>query len=144
MNYGGFDTDFGKHENRADYNIILMAVRGVDPKPIKNPNARHDYEQRDRSFNDGVLHLAKVGSYRPNAWGLYDMHGNVAEWTRSAYEPYPYVENDGRNNDQVDERKTVRGGSWYRRSIRATSPWRRGYPGRMRPYDVGFRVIIEE
>ena len=144
MNYGGFDTDFGKRENLADYTLIQMAVSGVDPQPIKNPPPLWDYELRDRRFNDGVLHLAKVGSYAPNAWGLHDMHGNVAEWTRSAYRPYPYVEGDGRNNGNADERKTVRGGSWYRRSIRATSSWRWGYPAWMRPFDVGFRVVIED
>ncbi len=153
MNYGGFDDDFSKHENLADYMLIELAVEGVDPKPIargddpasaKRPSALFDYELRDRRFNDGVLHLAAVGRYAPNAWGLHDMHGNVAEWTRSAYKPYPYSDGDGRNTETVDERKVVRGGSWYRRQSRATSSWRWGYPGWMRPFDVGFRVVIED
>ncbi len=153
MNYGDFDADFSKSENLADYMLIELAVEGVDPKPIargddpkpaKLPSKLYDYELRDRRFNDGVLHLADVGRYAPNAWGLHDMHGNVAEWTRSAYKPYPYAEGDGRNNATVDERKVVRGGSWYRRQIRATSSWRWGYPGWMRPFDVGFRVVIED
>lgn len=153
MNYGDLDTDFSKSENLADYMLIEMAVTGVDPKPIakgtdpnpaKLPPPLWDYELRDRRFNDGVLHLAKAGSYAPNAWGLHDMHGNVAEWTRTAYKPYPYSENDGRNNSNVDEPKVVRGGSWYRRQHRATSSWRWAYPGWKRPYDVGFRVVIED
>jgi formylglycine-generating enzyme required for sulfatase activity len=153
MNYGDLNADFSKAENLADYTLIEMAVEGVDPKPIargddpkpaKLPSALYDYELRDRRFNDGVLHLAKVGSYAPNAWGLYDMHGNAAEWTRSAFKPYPYSEKDGRNNTTVDERKVVRGGSWCRRQIRSTSSWRWGYPGWMRPFDVGFRVVIED
>jgi formylglycine-generating enzyme required for sulfatase activity len=153
MNYGDINADFSKSENLADYMMIELAVSGVDPKPIaygNDPNPKHkpsplwDYELRDRRYNDGVLHLADVGSYTSNAWGLYDMHGNVAEWTRSAYRPYPYVDSDGRNNAVVDERKVVRGGSWYRRQIRSTSSWRWGYPGWMRPFDVGFRVIVED
>ncbi len=153
LNYGDVNADFSKNENLADYMLIELAVEGVDPKPIakgddpkpaKLPSPLYDYELRDRRFNDGVLHLAKVGSYAPNAWGLYDMHGNAAEWTRSAYKPYPYSDTDGRNNVTVDERKVVRGGSWYRRQHRATSSWRWSYPGWMRPYDVGFRVVIEE
>jgi formylglycine-generating enzyme required for sulfatase activity len=88
--------------------------------------------------------MQKVKMKKPNAWGLYDMHGNVAEWTRSAFRPYPYSDDDGRNNTKVDERKVVRGGSWDTRQMRATSTWRWGYPGWMRPFDVGFRVIIED
>ena len=153
MNYGDFNADFSKQENLADYMLIEMAVEGVDPKPIakgndpkpeKVPSHLYDYELRDRRFNDGVLHLANVGGYAPNAWGLHDMHGNVAEWTRTTYKPYPYSESDGRNNANLDENKVVRGGSWYRRQHRATSAWRWGYPGWMRPFDVGFRVVIED
>ena len=43
-----------------------------------------------------------------------------------------------------DELKVVRGGSWYRRPERATSSWRWRYPRWMAPFDVGFRVVIEE
>ncbi|HPC23544.1 MAG TPA: SUMF1/EgtB/PvdO family nonheme iron enzyme, partial [Phycisphaerae bacterium] len=140
LNYGGLDDDFSARENLADYMLIELAVEGVDPKPIargddpnpaRRPSPLYDYELRDRRFNDGVLHLAKVGRYAPNAWGLHDMHGNVAEWTCSAYKPYPYSETDGRNNANPDERKAVRGGSWTRRQHRATSSWRWGYPGWM-------------
>jgi formylglycine-generating enzyme required for sulfatase activity len=144
MNYGDLNADFSKRENLADFTFVELAVSGIDPQPMKDPAPLYDYELRDRRFNDGVLHLAKAGSYAPNAWGLCDMHGNAAEWTRSAFRPYPYSDMDGRNNEAVDERKVVRGGSWCRRQHRATSSWRWAYPGWLRPFDVGFRVVIEE
>lgn len=144
MNYGSLNDDFSKNENLADATLVELAVSGIDPVPMKNPSPLYDYELRDRRFNDGVLHLARVASYKPNVWGLYDMHGNVAEWTRSDYRPYPYQDSDGRNTGAVMERKVVRGGSWCRRQHRATSSWRWSYPGWMRPFDVGFRVVIEE
>jgi len=155
MNYGGWNDDFSKCENLADYMLIELAVTSVDPRPIargndKNPrnrpNALWDYELRDRRFNDGVLHLAQVGSYAPNAWGLKDMHGNAAEWTRSAWKGYPYNAADGRDDESTDANglKVVRGGSWYRRQLSASSASRWRYPAWMRPFDVGFRVVIED
>lgn len=144
LSFGDFNTDFSKFANLADYTRIELAVTGVDPKPMKNPPRAVDFALRDRRFNDGVLHLADVGQYEANAFGLKDMHGNVAEWTRSAYRPYPYSETDGRNNTEVNEKKVIRGGSWNTRQVDATSTVRWAYPGWVRPFDVGFRVIIEE
>jgi formylglycine-generating enzyme required for sulfatase activity len=100
-----------------------------------------DYELRDSRFNDGVLHLDKIESRRPNPWGLLNMHGNVAEWTRSAYAPFPYANADRQENTLY---RTVRGGSWYDRPKRATSSFRLDYPAWQRVYNVGFRVVVEE
>jgi formylglycine-generating enzyme required for sulfatase activity len=79
--------------------------------------------------------------YRPNAWGLYDMHGNVAEWTRSAYAPYPYRDDDGRNSGAPGGRKVARGGSFYNPPERCRSSIRLSYPYWQRVFDVGFRVV---
>jgi formylglycine-generating enzyme required for sulfatase activity len=63
----------------------------------------------------------KVGQKEPNPWGLYDMHGNVAEWTLDRYDPEFYSGFDAEqpavfpvcipNGDEYP--RTVRGGSWY-------------------------------
>jgi formylglycine-generating enzyme required for sulfatase activity len=127
--FGDKDTDFSPYANLADAKMIELAVRGVNPKPFKNPSKQWDYELKDARFNDGVLHLANVGSYKPNPWGLYDMHGNVCEWTRSDYDA---------------DRKVVRGGSWKDRQDRAASAFRIGYPSWQRVYNTGFRVVIEK
>ena len=136
------ESGFEQHANLADESIGLLAVRGVNPKPVP-VNARspvNDFVPRDASFNDGRMIPDGTAQYLANPWGLYDMHGNVAEWTRSDYKPYPYVESDGASND----RKSVRGGSWRDRPHRATSAYRLGYLPYQRVFNVGFRIIIEE
>jgi formylglycine-generating enzyme required for sulfatase activity len=86
---------------------------------------------------------ADVGSYQPNAWGLSDMHGNAAEWTRTTYKAYPYNAADGRESVTPEGEKVVRGGSWFDRPKRCTSSARQAYPSWQGVYNVGFRVISE-
>jgi formylglycine-generating enzyme required for sulfatase activity len=97
----------------------------------------------DNRFDDGVIATAEVGRFKPNAWGLLDMHGNAAEWTRTAYRPYPYDESDGRNDASVGGEKVVRGGSFCDRPQRASSAFRLAYPAWQRVHNVGFRVVCQ-
>ena len=136
LSYGDSATDFSKFGNMADRTMRELAYQAWRPKPP-------DLVPRDDRFNDGVLVTAEVGTYLPNAWGLYDMHGNVAEWTRSAYRPYPYLEDDGRNDPSDQGEKVVRGGSWRDRPKRCRSSFRLSYPPYQRVYNVGFRVMCE-
>ena len=62
----------------------------------------------------------------------------------SKYVPYPYVADDGRNARTGDEKRVVRGGSWYSRPKLATASFRRAYRPYAPVYDVGFRVVVEE
>ncbi len=141
LSFGDLDTEFSKHANLADITVKQMAVSGVNPQPISNPNPSVDFELKDPRSNDETLHLATAGSFQANPWGLFDMHGNAAEWTRSDYKPYPYAD-DGRNSGGSAQ-KVVRGGSWHDRPFRATSSYRLGFPAWQPVYHTGFRVIVE-
>jgi formylglycine-generating enzyme required for sulfatase activity len=85
-----------------------------------------------------------VGSFRPNAWGVFDMHGNVAEWTRTSFRGYPYREDDGRNAADAAGAKLVRGGSWRDRPARCRSAFRLAYAPYQKVYNVGFRIVVED
>ena len=71
------------------------------------------------------------------------MHGNACEWTQTAYEPYPYKSDDGRDALAESGRKVVRGGSWCDRPKRCRSAFRLSYPAWQRVHNVGFRVVCE-
>jgi formylglycine-generating enzyme required for sulfatase activity len=141
--FGGLDDDFGSFANMADVNIRKFASNPytVD-QAYPNATKYDDYMPRERRFDDGVLLTCEGGKYQPNPWGLCDMHGNVAEWTRSLYRPYPYDPIDGREDITSIERRVVRGGSWRDRPKRSTASYRLGYEKYQRLFNVGFRIVI--
>ncbi|AMA50008.1 MULTISPECIES: T9SS ring complex lipoprotein PorK/GldK [Flavobacterium] len=64
---------------------------------------------------DQALYTVEVDAYEPNDYGLYNMAGNVAEWTDSSYDPtaYEFLSTMNPNvSDQKNMRKVTRGGSW--------------------------------
>jgi len=140
FHFGCAGDDFSPHANLADTSIKRLAVTGVNPRPIPDPDRFQDYLPRDSRFNDGNKIMARVGTYRPNAFGLYDMHGNVWEWTLSGYCPYPYDGEDGRNGGKG--LKVVRGGSWRDRPGRATASFRLAYRQYQPVFNVGIRVVL--
>ena len=143
--YGGPDTDFTKLANLGDVKLREFALDTyVHVRLVTDPNKYDDWVPKDERFNDGGFVSTDAGRYGANPWGLHDMHGNVWEWTRSAFRPYPYSENDGRNDPRVSGRRVVRGGSWYDRPKRCRSAFRLSYEPYHPAFNVGFRVLMEE
>ena len=83
-----------------------------------------------------------VGQKKPNAWGLYDMHGNVYEWCNDWKAGYPSRAVTDPTGPASGSRRVIHGGSWYSTAQRCRSAGRRGSDPTYRCYDVGFRVAL--
>jgi len=94
---------------------------------------------------DGYVNTAPVGSYRPNSFGLYDMMGNVFEWTEDCkHQTYDGAPSDGSAWTVGGDcnARVLRGGSWYVTPPTTRSANRVTYSKKHR-YDVGFRVALD-
>jgi formylglycine-generating enzyme required for sulfatase activity len=86
---------------------------------------------------------APVKSYPPNAWGLYDMHGNVWEWCSDWYGDYPLKKVSDPTGPDSGTEKVRRGGSWFKGGWLCRSANRNfGHPA-SRYRTLGFRVVRE-
>ncbi|MCU0725414.1 MAG: formylglycine-generating enzyme family protein [Planctomycetes bacterium] len=94
-----------------------------------------------REVNDGFAGTAPVGRFKPNPFGLHDMHGNVWEWCADAfrknYEGAPA--HAGPNLKGEAGRRVIRGGSWFTPSGMCRSATRAWLAEDSRSRDLGFR-----
>jgi formylglycine-generating enzyme required for sulfatase activity len=92
-----------------------------------------------------LARTTSVGEHAANAFGLYDMHGNVMEWCFDWYDENAYKSRSGTTSDPAitsskEDLRVMRGGSWLQNSIDTRSAMRAGGEPNYRPRICGFRV----
>ena len=100
---------------------------------------------RDCEKTWGGKKTAPVGSFPPNPWGIYDMHGNVWEWTSDCWQNNDYGISTGTAGllESKCNMRVIRGGSWYYFPRLSQSASRDGFKAKLFSYNVGFRVVRE-
>ena len=95
--------------------------------------------------NDGYAFTAPVGSFAPNAFGLYDMHGNAWEWTSDLHDEHYYAHSpvDDPQGPSVGSVYVRRGGSWHSWPLYVRSSYRNWNSPETRYTLVGMRLVLE-
>jgi formylglycine-generating enzyme required for sulfatase activity len=107
---------------------------GEDIRP-EQVNFDPYYPYRGVTGGEHSLGPKRVRSHAPNAWGFFDMHGNVAEWCQDPYETGNAPAPKGEGAPRV-----FRGGAWLSSADQVRSAWREGYPPKSDGPEYGFRV----
>jgi formylglycine-generating enzyme required for sulfatase activity len=109
---------------------------------LANFNGRYPYGGAVRGPN--LEQTSRVGSYQPNAFGLYDMHGNVWEWCQDYYDQHYYRKSPREDppGPAAGAMRVVRGGSCCNIGRFCRSAYRFGVGPGNRDLDVGLRVVM--
>ena len=100
-------------------------------------------------YNDGINSVTTypgmtqaVGTYPANAWGLFDMHGNVWEWCNDWYGTYPTTTQTNPTGATTGSYRVIRGGSWSYSAQDCRSAYRSNDGPSFSYSDFGFRVVF--
>ena len=110
----------------------------------------YPYEIEENYFNDSVLEArpgqyraktVEVGSFSPNAWNLYDCHGNVNEWCWDYYGSYNVAQSADPTGPESGTHHVYRGGGWNDFGKNMRSAYRAAGQADLESYNLGVRLV---
>ena len=112
------------------------------PRASYQPDPTQYYILYEVSTNRPLGRTTSTGTFQPNAWGLYDMHGSVWEWCQDLYGDYPNGLVTDPKGPNTGAERVCRGGAWggYGRDCRSAVRGRD--PASVQAYYLGFRVVL--
>jgi len=112
-------------------NNLTTSQANYDGNYPYNNNAKGQYRKK----------TLPAGSFAPNSWGLYDMHGNVYEWCSDWYGNYPESAQTNPEGPSEGTYRVLRGGSWTREADACRSACRAGSVPAISNKFIGFRLV---
>ncbi len=104
-------------------------------------NYNGNFPYRDNEKGEFRQSTMPVGSYPPNPWGLYDMHGNIWEWCHDWFDAYPIEPQTNPKGPDSGLFRIFRGGGWRNYAQLCRSAFRYNYFPDYRYFNIGFRVV---
>jgi formylglycine-generating enzyme required for sulfatase activity len=120
-----------------------FGIGNGDSLSSEQANFDGNYPYGNTSKGKWLQKTAPVGSYRANAWGLYDMHGNVWEWCQDWFGAYPSGSVKDPTGATSGSVRVDRGGGWNGSGEFLRSAFRLFYSPSLRGGNLGFRLVRE-
>jgi len=127
------------HESQWEYTCRAGTTSNYSWGRVRSLNLAN---YRDRTKDESSFRPVNVGSYSPNPWGFYDMHGNVSEWTGDWRGPYPKTLTIDPEGPVSGTSRVVRGGSYFSNVLSDLLSSSRAEKDPIRP--SGFRVSFQK
>ena len=135
-NRAGMETRYQSGDNPADL---------ADIANVADATARKTYPDWPTiNSDDGFTYTSPVGSFKPNPFGICDLHGNVWEWCRDIYDVSYYKSSatDDPAGPVAGQLRVSRGGAWSRTAVNCRSAVRRKGAPDLRHVNIGFRPVL--